>query len=63
VAPEAVEAAMSLVVRWVLPRPSGSRGGDEGAYSRDLDLGWWAALFPTQAARRLNQPAAIGETR
>jgi NAD(P)-dependent dehydrogenase (short-subunit alcohol dehydrogenase family) len=61
--PEVVQTAMSLGVRWVLPKPGESREADEGAYSRDLDLGWWATIFPTQAARRLNQPAAIGETR
>jgi len=63
VAPELVETAMALGVRWVLPKPDADQQGDEGAYSRDLDLGWWATIFPTRAAKDLNQPAAVGETR
>jgi NAD(P)-dependent dehydrogenase (short-subunit alcohol dehydrogenase family) len=63
VAPELFETAMSMAVRFVLPKPETSARAGEGAYSRDLDLGWWASIFPTRAAQRMNQPRAVGETR
>jgi NAD(P)-dependent dehydrogenase (short-subunit alcohol dehydrogenase family) len=35
---------------------------DELKASRDLDLGRAAAFMPSSAARRFNQPVAVGET-
>jgi len=61
--PELNAAIMSAVTRWVLPSADRPGADGRGRYSRDLDLGWLATIFPSRAAQRLNQPAAIGETK
>ena len=59
-APEFLAALMRLAAR-MLPQASGDRAARESKWSRDLDLGWSAALMPRGAARRFNQPAAAEE--
>ena len=59
-APELSAAIAALVARW-LPRPDGAARGDRAVWSRDLDLGWVTALFPSGAAARMNQPLAADE--
>ncbi len=53
--PEVFAALMRFAAR-VLPGPSGHSMARESVWSRDVDLGWTAALMPRRAARRFNQP-------
>ncbi len=57
--PETTAAVMARTAS-VLPGPGGG-DGQRAVYSRDLDLGWTAALFPTRAAIEMNQPVAADE--
>ena len=63
IAPELMGALMAVGARLILPRPEASPAADAGQYSRDLDLGWISAIFPSRAAERMNQPPAVGEER
>jgi NAD(P)-dependent dehydrogenase (short-subunit alcohol dehydrogenase family) len=58
-APELSAAIATFVARW-LPGPGHLRNVS-AVWSRDLDLGWVASLFPSGAAARLNQPVAADE--
>lgn len=60
VAPELFAAVMRVAAR-ILPRPSTGRAAGDARWSRDLDLGWSAALMPREAARRFNQPPTAEE--
>jgi len=59
--PEITAEMMARVAHWVLPSANAPDADGRGRYSRDLDLGWMSKMFPTRAARRLNQPRAVGE--
>jgi NAD(P)-dependent dehydrogenase (short-subunit alcohol dehydrogenase family) len=62
VAPGLVALVSAAVVRFVLPPASARADAGELKASRDLDLGRAAAFMPSRAARRFNQPVAVGET-
>ena len=59
-APEFLAALLRLAAG-MLPEASANRAAREARWSRDLDLGWSAALMPRGAARRFNQPPAVEE--
>jgi hypothetical protein len=58
-APELTALTTALVARY-LPHPP-ARAGGSAKWSRDLDLGWIATVFPRGAAARMNQPMAMDE--
>ena len=57
-APEFLAALLRLAAG-MLPEAPANRAAREAKWSRDLDLGWSAALMPRGAACRFNQPPAI----
>jgi NAD(P)-dependent dehydrogenase (short-subunit alcohol dehydrogenase family) len=59
-APELFAALMRVAAR-ILPGLSDDPAAREAQWSRDLDLGWSAALMPRGAARRFNQRRAADE--
>ena len=55
-APAAAAAVATAAAAWLLPEAAASADGRTARRSLDLDLGWPAALMPTGAAARFNQP-------
>jgi hypothetical protein len=62
VAPEATARAVTIAAR-LLPASTRPAAGDIGRWSSDVDLGRVARLFPSGAARDLNQRLAADEAR
>ena len=60
-APELMAAMTTAAATRILPGPATAPDRHDARWSRDLDLGPLAAIFPTRAAVLFNQPAARGE--
>ena len=60
-APQVVARAMAATARLALPGATSDPAGARPRVSRNLDLGWLSALFPSGAAAEYNQPIALGE--
>jgi NAD(P)-dependent dehydrogenase (short-subunit alcohol dehydrogenase family) len=56
-------AALMRGASHVLPAPSARPDAGQDVWSRDIDLGWSAALMPRGAVRRFNQPVPIESRR